>query len=113
YIPAARRVLERTCVRGVKLVTPSVKWFEVAPMGDVTQTQLTNVDQFMWYVIRKRIKSRSIISQLFRSILLYSIAILKTSVAVHNGMVWPAQRAVDPFAFYAFPETCATIDDAE
>jgi hypothetical protein len=112
-VPTARRVLERTCVRAVKLLTPTVKWFEISPMGDEDQETLSNVDSFMWYVLRKRIKSRSNISQLARCMLLYSMPILKTSIMVKNGQVWPTQRAVDPFSFYMYPETSPTVDDAE
>lgn len=115
HIPAARRVIERAVVRGVKLLTPKVKWFEVQPSGiiDTDNRNLSNVDNFMWYLIRKKIKTRSIISQLVRSLMLYGMPILKTSLSVQNGMVYPIQRAVDPFSFYMYPETAATMDQAE
>lgn len=112
-IPAARRALERSIVRCVKLLTPNVKWFEVAPMSGVSQQKLTNVDKYMWYVLRKRIKSKSNISQLVRSMFMYGECHLKTSIAVRNGQVWPTHRVVDPFAFYRFPETVSTTDEAE
>jgi len=96
------------------MLTPSVKWFEVGSMNDDSdQERLSNVDNFMWYIIRKKIKSRAIISQLVRCMLLYGMPILKTSITIQNGQVWPTQRAVDPFAFYMYPETSSTIDDAE
>jgi hypothetical protein len=114
-IPAARRSIERSVVRCVKLLTPSVKWFEVAPAGstDVDPDRVANVDAFMWYVMRKKIKSRSIIGQLVRCMILYGMPILKTSVMVQNSQVWPTQRAVDPFSFYIYPETSPTVDEAE
>jgi hypothetical protein len=112
-IPAARKALERTIVRGVRLLTPNVKWFEVSPMGDAPEQKLANVDKFMWYVLRKRIKSRSIISQLVRCALMYGLCHLKTSLVVRNGQVWPSQRVVDPFAFYSFPETASISDQVE
>jgi hypothetical protein len=113
-IPAARKAAERTIVRGVRMLTPNVKWFEVAAMGDhVSDSKLSNVDKYMWYVLRKRIKSRTIISQLVRCALMYGLCHLKTSVMVRNGQVWPAQRVVDPFAYYTFPETASTVDEAE
>lgn len=112
-IPSGRRAAERTVVRGVKMLTPNVKWFEVAPMGDMSDDKLSNVDKFMWYVLRKRIKSRSNISQLVRSMLMYGLCHLKTSIMMRNGQVWPSQRVVDPFAFYIFPETASTADEAE
>ena len=112
-IPAARRAAERSIVRIVKLLTPSVKWFEVAPMAGVPAEKVSNVDKFMWYVLRKRIKSRSNISQLARSVFMCGLCHLKTSIMVRNGQVWPSHRVVDPFAFYQFPETAATTDEAE
>lgn len=115
HIPSARRVIERAVVRGVKLLTPRVKWFEVTPTGnvDIDSRKLANIDNFMWYLIRKKIKSRSIISQLIRCLILYGMPILKTSVTVQNGVVYPTQRAVDPFSFYMYPETAGSIDEAE
>jgi hypothetical protein len=112
-VPAARRAAERSVVRGIKLLTPNVKWFEVAPMGDTTDEKIDNVDKFMWYILRKRIKSRSNISQLVRSMCMYGLCHIKTGIVVQNGQVWPTQRAVDPFAFYTFPETASTPDEAD
>src|SRR5262245_37588048 len=113
-VPAARRAAERTIIRGIKMLTPNVKWFEVMPMGpEVDQGKLSNIDNFMWYVLRKRIRSRAVISQLVRSMLLYGMCTIKTSVQVDKGQVWPYQRAVDPFAFYLFPETSPTTGEAE
>lgn len=112
-VPAARRAAERSVVRGIKLLTPNVKWFEVAPMGDVPDEKIDNVDKYMWYILRKRIKSRSNISQLVRSMCMYGLCHIKTGIVVQNGQVWPSQRAVDPFAFYTFPETANTPDEAD
>lgn len=112
-IPAARRAAERTIVRAVKLVTPNVKWFEISPMGNVPQTKLSNVDNFMRYILNKRIKSRANISQLMRCLLLYGMCILKTSIKVSNGQAWPYQRPIDPFSWYMYPETSPTIAEAE
>lgn len=112
-IPAGRRAAERTIVRGVSMLTPNVKWFEVQPVGDVPSDKLSNVDQFMWYVLRKKIRSRSNINLLVRSMFMYGLCHLKTSIMVRNGQVWPYQRVVDPFAFYIYPETVASMDDAE
>src|SRR4030095_5275113 len=112
--PAARRTSERTTVRITKLLTPSVKWHEVFPMrSDIPQERLTNTDQFMNYVYRKKIKTRSNISQLSRTALIYGMAIQKTSVQFQGTQVWPYQRACDPFAFYMFPETSPTTEEAE
>jgi hypothetical protein len=110
--PSARRTTERMIVRIVKMLTPSVKWHEVSALGDTDQDRLSNVDNFMTVVLRKKIKSRSIISQLARCMALYSMPVLRTSVSTYKD-VWPAWRACDPFAFYIFPETAPTIEDAE
>jgi len=112
-IPAGRRAAERSIVRGVKLLTPNVKWFEVAPLSIVSSDKTSNVDKFMWYVLRKRIKSRSNISKLVRSMMLYGLCHIKTSISVVNGQVWPDQRVVDDFAFYIYPETVSDISEAE
>ena len=113
-IPAARRAAERSVVRGVKLLTPNVKWFEMQPMADdVSEDEISNVDSYMHYVLRKKIKTRSNISQLVRSMFIYGVCHQKTSITIRNGLVWPSQRAVDPFAFYTFPETASTSDEAE
>lgn len=112
-IPFARRALERTVVRGVRMLTPNVKWHEVTPMGEVDDETLSNMDQFMWYVLRKKIRSKSNISQLVRCMALYGRCHLKTSIGMSNGQVWPAQRVVDPFSFYVFPETVSVVSEAD
>ncbi len=112
-LPVARRAIERTVVRGVKMLTPNVKWFEVSPIGDVDDKTLANIDAFMWYILRKKIKSKTNISQLIRCMVLYGRCHLRTSIAVKNGQVWPSQRVVDPFAFYTFPETATSADETD
>ena len=110
-IPTARRTAEKSIARGVKLLTPNVKWFEVAPIGEVDDLKVANVDNFMWYVLRKRIRSKSLINQLTRSMYLYGRATIKTGIKRQNGYVWPFQRCVDPFSYYPFPETATDPDD--
>jgi len=113
-IPAARRTSERTAVRITKLLTPSVKWHELFPMReDISQERLSNTDNFMSYVTKKKIKTRSNISQLSRCMLMYGMAVQKTSVQFQGTNVWPYQRACDPFSFYMFPETCPIAEEAE
>ena len=112
-IPAARRTQERFATRAVKMLTPSVRWFEVAPAADVPSEKVSNVDQWMNYVLRKRIRTRPIVSQLVRCLMLYSFSVLKTSIQVLNGNVWPSWRAVDPFSFYIYPETSPVVEEAE
>jgi hypothetical protein len=112
-IPAGRRAAERTVVRAVSLLTPNEKCFEVLPGFDVLPEIVANCDKFMDYILRRKIRSRSNINLLVRSMFMYGICILKTSVQVRNGQVWPYQRVVDPFAFYIFPETSESVDHAE
>jgi hypothetical protein len=112
-IPAGRRSTERTVVRGVKLLTPQVKWFDCQPVSSLGEKNAGNTDKYMWYILRKKIKSRSNINQLIRSIFIYGLCHQKTSIMVRNGLVWPTQRAVDPFAYYTYPETSSISDEAE
>lgn len=112
-IPAGRRASERTVVRTVKLLTPTVKWFEVSPLSHMSEQRAQNVNKFMDYTLRKRIRSRSNIGQLARSMFLCGRATQKTAVMVRNGQVWPSQRVVDEFAHYTFPETSSITDSAE
>ena len=91
----------------------NIQWFNTSPIGNLPDSQLSNTDKFMWYVVRKRVHPRVNIGQLTRSMYMYGRAHLKTSVVVRNGLVWPMQRAVDPFSFYYFPETATTPDEGE
>lgn len=112
-VPNARRAIERTVVRGADAVMPNVKWFEVTPLGNVSDEQLSNADDYMNFIVSDQIKSRSLILELFRCLILYGRCHLQTSVRVINGQVWPYQRAVDPFSLYVYPETCTDYRDAE
>jgi len=111
--PSGRRTIERSVVRCVEMLTPSVKWFEVMPLGDIPQDRLTNTDAFMNYVMRKKIATRTNITQLSRCLHLYGWPILKTSIMVRNGEAWPTQRVVDPFSFFIYPETATSVNDAD
>ena len=111
--PSGRRTIERSVVRCVEMLTPSVKWFEVMPLGNIPQERLSNIDAFMNYVMRKRISTRTNITQLSRCLHLYGWPILKTSIMVRNGEAWPTQRVVDPFSFFIYPETATSINDAD
>lgn len=112
-VPMGRRSMERTVVRGIKLLTPKVKWFEVSPVGNVQREKLENVDNYLWYVLRKKIRSRTNISQLVRCMAMYERCHIKTSIGKRNGLFWPTQRVVDPFSYYIFPETATSYDEAE
>lgn len=124
FIPAARRAVERFVIRATQMVVPSIDFFEVYP-ADEYDTQNPNagkeadsVRSYMSYLLRKRIKVYGTVRQLFRSWALYGRAIAKTGVEVINAQVkrrdgtvepvnqtWPTMRVVDPFYFYAYPET--------
>lgn len=112
-IPFVRKAIERTVVRAGKLLTPNGKQYEVRPIGDVSDEKLANVDVFMTFLLNKKIKKKTNINQLVRSLILYNRCHLKTSVMVRNRQVWPTQRVVDPFCFYLYPETAVTIDEAD
>lgn len=111
-IPAGRRGAERSIVRIVAALTPKTKWYETSPIR-VNDPNVGNVDSFMNYILRKRIKTRSNIAMLARTAFMYGLCAQLTSVKVSNGQVWPSQRVVDPFAFYFFPETITDFSEAE
>jgi len=111
--PSGRRTIERSIVRCVEMLTPSVKWFEVMPLGNIPQERLTNTDAFMNYVMRKKISTRTNITQLARCLHIYGMPILKTSIMVRNGEAWPTQRVVDPFSFYMYPEIATSVNEAD
>lgn len=113
-IPSARRVMERTNTRCTEMIMPNVaKHFDITPTVQISQQNLPNVEAWMRYVYRKKIATRSNVSQLVRCCLLYGRPILKTSIRVFNNKVWPIQRVVDPFAYYTFPETASTPEEKE
>lgn len=113
HLPLVRRAAERSIVRVVKSLTPNSKWFETSGEEETPDGKLSNADKYMWYVVRKKIKSRTLITQLVRSIVMYGLCHLKTSIKVVNQMVWPSQRAVDVFAFLHYPETVSDLNEAE
>lgn len=113
-LPVGRRALEKNITRSKKITMPSnIQWFDTEAIGDLPDSQLSNTDKFMWYVIRKRIKPRSNIGQLVRCMYLYGRCHLKTSITISNGLMWPTQRVIDPFSFYFFPETATIPEEKE
>lgn len=110
--PAGRRSSEKTIIRGVEILTPKVKWYEVLPL-DNDYRKAGNVDKYMQVTLTKRIRTRSNIGQLMRCAFLYGRATQRTSIKVVNGKAIPSQRVVDPFSFYIYPETCSTTEQAE
>lgn len=117
FIPAARRALERFAVRGSQMVVPSADFFEVYP-GDLEGTtgdkEANSVRSWLRYVLVKRIKAYVFVRTCFRMWGIYGRVVTKTGVEVlsvpeRDGtvttQVWPTARVVDPFYFYAYPET--------
>jgi hypothetical protein len=111
--PSGRRTIERSIVRCVEMLTPTVKWFEVMPLGNIPQERLSNTDAFMNYILRKKISTRTNITQLARCLHMYGMPIYKTSIMVRNAEAWPTQRVVDPFSFFMYPETATNLNDAD
>ena len=119
FIPAARRAVERFTVRGAQMLVPSADFFEVYP-GDLETTQ-TDADKeanavrsWLRYILVKRLKSYVFARTCLRMWCLYGRVITKSAVDVvsvpeRSGevttQVWPTARVVDPFYFYAYPET--------
>lgn len=127
YVPAARRAIERTATRMRAMLAPQSDFFEVYP-GDIFDmangAASDSVAAFMEYLFEQRIRTKSLVAQLCRSILIYDRAITKTSITVEHWSedvegevehvdIWPTLRAVDPFSFFVFPETINDLDDAQ
>lgn len=119
FIPAARRAIERFTVRGAQMVVPSADFFEVYP-GDehttdtVADKEANSIRSWLRYVLVKRIKAYVFARTCFRMWCIYGRVITKTGIEVVNipeqdgrvtTQVWPTARVVDPFYFYAYPET--------
>lgn len=117
FIPAARRAVERFAIRAAQMVVPSADFFEVFP-GDIDapggDKEANAIRSWLRYVLIKRVKAYVLARTCFRMWCLYGRVITKTGVEVVNiqeqsgetvTQVWPTVRVVDPFYFYAFPET--------
>ena len=120
FIPAARRVVERFVTRGTQMLLPSSEFFEVYPgdeLDDDAGKRAESTRAYLVYLFRKKLRTYSLVKQLLRCFLLYSRAIVKTGVRVERSgretLIWPTARAVDPFMFYTWPETCTNIEDAQ
>ena len=120
FIPAARRVVERFVTRGTQMLLPSSEFFEVYPgdeLDDDAGKRAESTRAYLVYLFRKKLRTYSLVKQLLRCFLLYSRAIIKTGVRVERSgretLIWPTARAVDPFMFYTWPETCTNIEDAQ
>ena len=120
FIPAARRVVERFVTRGTQMLLPSSEFFEVYPgdeLDDEAGKRAESTRAYLVYLFRKKLRTYSLVKQLLRCFLLYARAIVKTGVKLERSgretLIWPTARAVDPFMFYTWPETCTNIEDAQ
>jgi len=119
YIPAGRKSIEKYVTRAAQMLVPSPEFFEVYPgaeMDDRAGKAAESVRAFHTFLWTKKIKPYPFVRQLLRSYAIYSRAIAKSYVrVVRDGdeiQVWPHARAVDPFAFYVWPETVTDVADA-
>ena len=120
FVPVARRAIEKNVIKATQMLMPSPDFFEVFPgneMDAAAGDRAESVRAFFTYLLRKRIKTKALISQLMRTFYMYGRGIVKTGIVVeHNAAglasVWPTARAVDPFCFYTWPETVPALDDA-
>ena len=118
-IPAARRAIEKFTVRGAQMVVPSADFFEVYP-GDPDSVETSGdkeanaIRSWLRYLWVKRIKAYVFARTCFRMWGLYGRVITKSGVEVtkiterdgtETTQVWPTARVVDPFYFYAYPES--------
>jgi hypothetical protein len=117
YVPQARRSIERTVSRMLKMLLPKPSFFEVIPANSfdpMASQQAAAVQAYLLYLNRKKVKIRRLTAQLARNLLMYSVSVVKTTVDVYDAGVpeiWPRSRAVDPFAYYIYPETALDIED--
>lgn len=120
FIPAMRRAIEKNVIKLTQMLLPSPEFFEVYPGeegDDAEGAKAESVRAYFLYLFAKRIRIKSLVSQLGRTFYLYGRAICKSGVKVEpiSGVpqVWPTARAVDPFTFYHWPETVPSLDDAQ
>ncbi len=115
YVPAFRKTVEKFVINTAQMVVPTNEFFEVFPLDTLdeeTGKAAESVNQYMLYLMRKRIKIYTLVKELVRTYSLYGRAITKQHVKVENDKVWPHSRSVDPFMFTVWPETVATLEQA-
>ena len=119
FIPAMRRAIEKNVIKVTQMLLPSPEFFEVFPGDEYNPAEgqkTESVRNFYRYLFAKKIKIKSLVSQLARTYELYGRAISKQGVKVESvagvKMVWPTARAVDPFTLYHWPETVSSYEDA-
>jgi hypothetical protein len=113
FLPHARRTIERGNSRIKKLLLPRSKFFQTLPRDAQSHEHAEAVDAYIDFVYTEKIEKNRLISSLARSLQLYNFSVLSTSPKIEHDEVWPAQKDVDPFSFYVFPETATTRDEAQ
>lgn len=116
FIPHARRAIERNVSRVTKLLMPRTEWFQVLPNDMSSYASAEAVQSVYNYFYTKKLKTKRLISSWARCLYLYDFAVCSTALKIEgsdeNPSVWPLHRDVDPFNFYIFPDTAATVEDA-
>jgi len=116
YIPVGRQKIEKFKKKVVKQLWPAPDAFEVYPANDADPNlgfQAEAIKNYLqWRLLRCRY--RSLQGQMVLSLVLYQRAVAKTYLDQRDvpGQIWPSVQAVDPFAFYVWPETATNIDAA-
>jgi hypothetical protein len=117
YLPSGRRAVERVAVRVKQMLFPSPDFFEVFPGDDRRHdlgAQAEAWKNYLTWLLGERIKARGLTMQLLRTYLLFQRCIVKSYLRDdEDGLPWPHARAVDPFLFFAWPETAPTLDQAQ
>lgn len=128
FIPAFRRTIEKQLVRTVEQLMPHHEFFQMYPGNELdvaADEQMIPTHRYMDWLVNDWIKIRKVVKQCVRTFYLFSRCITKNTVRVYDlpeikegkikgpiQQVWPQSRCVDPFAFYVWPETCSTLEDA-
>ena len=128
FIPTFRRTVEKMVTRQVAQLMPHHEFYQIFPGDEAdieADMEMTKIHRFMDWLLTDHIKIRKVAKQLVRTFDLYSRCITKSTIRVYDmpkmrhgrvtgtvQQVWPTCRAVDPFNFYVWPETVASMDEA-
>ena len=128
FIPAFRRTIEKTVTRVMEQLMPHAEFYNIFPgseMDDTSDAGLVPTHRYMDWLLTDHIKIRRVVKQLVRTYLLYARCIVKNTIRLYDfpkmkmgkvegsiRQIWPTSRAVDPFAFYIWPETASNIEDS-
>lgn len=133
YIPAARHRIEKFVTRCRKQLIPTQEFFEVYPWDDAAPdgAGAERVKAYLMYILVKQMKLRSWMDQVIRSFQLYGRTIVENTIRMVDApmmlrardtnkvviafeeQIWPYSRVVDPFGWFAWPETANTLDEMQ